>query len=142
MTLSVEEVTARRHQLEPVDRVIFQVEDLYGIMYDGVEFPLNETESIDTGQMCMMSDPKSPASTSMGVVDFSTLTMRVRYGAQIVFPGLHELVTSGKHDLSLLGPIRAVATDQCTLSEDLDGWRALGCLEILPGSLWAGAKGG
>jgi len=142
LTLTVEEVAARRHEPEPVDRVIFQVEDLYGISPSGGRLPLNETDSIDTGQMVLMNDPKSPAMTNMGVVDFDSQTMRVRYGAQCVFPGLHELVMSGKYDLSLLGPVRAVATDECTLTDQLDGWRALGCLELLPGSLWAGAKGG
>jgi len=142
MTLTVDEVMARREHPEPTDRVIFQVEDLYGIAPGGARFPLNETESIDTGQMCLMTDPKSSPYTNMGVVDFASKAMRVRYGVQVVFPGLHDLVMSGKHDLQLLGPVRAVATDECTLTGELNGWRALGCLELLPGSLWAGAKGG
>lgn len=52
------------------------------------------------------------------------------------------MLTSGGHDPSLLNPIRAVATDRCTLTPDLSGWRALGCLDFLPGSYWAGAEGG
>lgn len=142
LALSPEEVAARQAKPEPAERVVFRVEDLYGISKGSARFPLNERESIDTGQIVMMIDPRSDPSTNIGVADFSTRQMRVRYGVQCVFPGLHELVLSGKYDLSLLGPVRAIATDECTLTPDLTGWRALGCLELLPGSLWSGAKGG
>ena len=45
---------------------------------------------------------------------------------------MHELVLNGKHDLSLLGPVRATATDECTVTEDYTGWRALGKMDFLP----------
>jgi len=53
-----------------------------------------------------------------------------------VFPGLYRLITSGRFDTSLLNPIRANGTDECSLTADYSGWRALGCLRFLPGSLW------
>lgn len=140
-TLNVDEVLARGELPEPTDQVIFQVEDLYGVS-DGARFPLNRTDSFDTGPMGMSIDSRTPASTNLGIVDFERRKMRVRYGVEVVFPGLHDLVTSGRYDLELLGPLRATATDECTLTDQLDGWRALGCLEMLPGSMWSGAKGG
>jgi hypothetical protein len=66
----------------------------------------------------------------------------VRYSGQIVFPGLYHLVRGGGHDPSLLAPVKVTATDRCTLTPDLSGWHAVGCLEFMPGSYWAGAKGG
>lgn len=59
-----------------------------------------------------------------------------------LFPGLYELIRRGGHDPSLLNPVRVTATDECRLEEDFSGWHALGCLEFLPGSIWAGASGG
>lgn len=141
MTLTVDEVLARAEQPEPADRVIFKVDELYGLS-TGTKFPLNKTESIETGPMSLTMDPRTDAATNIGMVDFGKMQLRVRYGVQVIFPGLHELVLSGQHDLNLLGPVRAIATDECTLTPDLTGWRALGCLELLPGSMWSGAKGG
>ena len=141
MTLTVDEVMARAEEPEPAERVIFKVDDLYGLS-TGTKFPLNRTASIDTGPMSLTMDPKADPATNVGMVDFASGSLRVRYGVQVVFPGLHELVMSGNHDLDLLGPVRAIATDECTLTPDLSGWRALGCLELLPGSMWSGAKGG
>lgn len=141
MTLTVDEVMARAEQPEPAAKVIFKIDELYGVS-EGTKFPLNKSESIDTGPMALTIDPRADPAMNVGMVDFSSKNMRVRYGVQIVFPGLHKLVTSGQHDLDLLGPVRAIATDECTLTPDLTGWRALGCLELLPGSMWSGAKGG
>ena len=141
MTLTVDEVLARAEQPEPAERVIFKIDELYGLSA-GTKFPLNKTESIDTGPMSLTMDPKADPASNVGIVDFASASMRVRYGVQVVFPGLHDLVMSGNHDLDLLGPVRAIATDECTLTPDFSGWRALGCLELLPGSMWSGAKGG
>lgn len=141
MTLTVDEVLARGFEPEPNDRIIFSVQDLYGVA-ESKKFPLNASESFDTGPLAMAQDPEMPATTNIGIVDFDALSMRVRYGVQVVFPGLQELVVSGQHDLSLLHPVRAIATDECKVTGDLSGWRALGCLEILQGSMWSGAKGG
>jgi len=141
-SLSVEALEQRRAKPEPSTRVIFRVAGLYGISAEGMKMPLNSEESIDSGQIVLMLDPDSPPNTSMGIADFDQLALRVRYGVQAVFPGLHDLVLSGRHDASLLSPIRAIATDDCTIEPDLSGWRARGCLEFLPGSMWSGAKGG
>ena len=58
-----------------------------------------------------------------------------------MFPGLYELVHRKEYAPALLHPVRAFATDEYTMNEDRTGFHALGCLELLPGSLWAGAAG-
>jgi hypothetical protein len=140
--LTLEEVAARNARQEPATRVVFQVAGLYGFSLDGIRMPLSERESIASGQVTITLDPDAEAAENVGIVDYEAKSLRVRYGVQAVFPALHELVTSGKHDASLLSPVRAVATDDCTVAEDFSGWRALGVLEFRPGSLWAGAGGG
>ncbi|HLX52263.1 MAG TPA: hypothetical protein VKS82_28375 [Streptosporangiaceae bacterium] len=140
--LTIEELERRRAKPEPTSRVVFRVAALYGISLDGMKFPLNSDEHIDSGQIVLTTDSEISPAMNVGVADFGQLTLRVRYGVQAVFPGLHELVMSGRHDLSLLAPIRATATDDCTVEPDLSGWHARGCLEFLPGSMWSGAKGG
>ena len=140
--ISPEEIAERRNLAPPTCKVIFQVAGLYGFNREGVPFPVSKTESIDSGPVCISLDPEAGAAGNVGIIDFDNFDLRVRYGVHAVFPGIHKLVTSGKHDLSLLGPVRATATDQCTVTEDMTGWRALGCLDFLPGSLWAGASGG
>jgi hypothetical protein len=123
-------------------RVMFRVAALYGLSRASVLMPLNETEFIESGQICVTIDPEADPASNVGLIDYDTHQLRVRYGIQAVFPGLYELVTAGKHDPSLLHPVRAIATDECTVSPDYSGWHAVGCLEFLPGSLWAGAEGG
>jgi hypothetical protein len=140
--LTLEEVTARRAREEPAARVMFQVAGLYGFSLDGIRMPLSERDSIESGPVTVTLDPESELSQNVGIIDYEQKTLRVRYGVQAVFPALHDLVRSGDHDAALLSPVRAVATDDCKVSEDLSGWRALGVLEFLPGSLWAGAGGG
>jgi hypothetical protein len=140
--LNVEDLEQRRARPEPTNRVVFRVAALYGISAEGMKMPLNPEESIDSGQVVLMLDPDMPPATNIGIVDFDQLALRVRYGVQAVFPGLHDLVLSGRHNPSLLAPVRAVATDDCTVEPDLSGWHAQGCLEFLPGSMWSGAKGG
>ncbi|WP_042411247.1 hypothetical protein [Streptacidiphilus carbonis] len=140
--LTVETLEARRAAPEPTARVIFGVTNLYGISHKGMDMPLNSEESIKSGQIVLMLDPASPPQTNMGIADFDQFALRVRYGVQGVFPGLHDLVLAGGHSPSLLAPIRATATDDCTIEPDLSGWHARGCLEFLPGSMWSGAKGG
>lgn len=140
--LSPEAVAARRANHTVPHTVVFMVKALYGLSKESVRMPLNETESIESGQMCVSIDPDADPSSNIGLVDFQHGRLVVRYGVQAVFPGLYELISQGKHDPSLLNPVRAVATDECTLTPDLSGWRALGCLDFLPGSIWAGASGG
>ena|SRR2546421_8021622 len=137
-----EEIARRRLASEPTERVVFRVAGLYGVSQHSAPFPLSKTESIDSGMVTITLDPESGASGNVGIMDFEKRYLRVRYNVHAVFPALHELVMSGKHDLSLLGPVRATATDECSVSEDYSGWRALGCMDFLPGSLWAGASGG
>src|SRR5260370_13954422 len=140
--LTTEEVTARRNKLNPARHVMFSVKALYGFSPHSIPMPLNGTEFIESGQICITIDPDADLTGNVGLIDFDLGKLTVRYGVQAVFPGLFELITRGKYDPGLLNPVRAVATDVCTLTPDLSGWRALGCLDFLPGSIWAGAQGG
>lgn len=142
MDLTLEQIALKRSQPESPDKVIFKINGLYGICREGVELPVSEAESIDSGPICVTIDPDADPSGNVGIIDYPRRSLRVRYGVQLVFPGLHELVTSGNHDLSLLNPPRAVATDDCTVTGDFSGWRARGCVDFLPGSIWSGACGG
>lgn len=141
LEISPEVIEARRAEAEPTDKVVFAVRGLYGTALTNVEFPVSASESIDSGPISVTLDPESHTG-NVGLIDFDRRYLRVTYDAHVVFPGIHRLVMSGQHDLSLLGPVRVTATDECSVSEDYSGWRALGCLDFLPGSLWAGAKGG
>ena len=125
----------------PAQQLMFGVRALYGLSRQSVRLPLSDTEAIDSGQVCLSIDPDADPSTNLGIIDYSQCKLTVRYGVQFIFPGLYQLITQGDHDPSLLNPVRGVATDECTLAEDFVGWRAIGCLEFLPGSIWAGADG-
>jgi len=139
--VSPEEIADRRRRDEPSDRVIFRVSGLYGVSTHSVPFPVSETDAVDSGVVSMTLDPMTTGG-NIGIIDFERRYLRVTYNVHAVFPGLHRLVMSGRHDLSLLGPVRATATDECAVTEEMTGWRALGCMDFLPGSLWAGASGG
>ena len=141
-SLTIDRVIERRDAPRLTERVIFAVRALYGLSHSSVDVPLGRGESFPSGQVCMSLDGDSDMAQNIGIVDFPRRRLKVRYCAQLVFPGLYDLVMSRRFDPSLLNPIRATATDECTVTEDYRGWRALGCLEFLPGSLWAGAHGG
>lgn len=141
-SLTLDEVTARRQAPRSAETVMFAVRALYGLSEHSVLLPLNETESIDSGQICATIDPDADPSCNLGIVDFAEGRLVVRYGIHAVFPGLNRLVVDGGYDPSLLHPVRAIATDDCTLTADSSGWRALGCIDFLPGSIWSGARGG
>lgn len=141
LEISSDDIGNRRKIPEPVDRVIFRVAGLYGLSKESARFPISKTESIDTGPVSVTLDPEN-STANIGMLDYERCYLRIRYGVHAVFPGMHKLVMSGNHDLSLLGPVRAVATDECQVTPEMTGWRALGCLDFLPGSLWAGASGG
>jgi hypothetical protein len=141
LEISTEDIDERRKTPEPTQRVIFRVAGLYGLSKESVPFPVSKTESVDSGPVSVTIDPEN-LNSNVGLIDYDRCYLRIRYGIHAVFPGMHQLVMSGKHDLSLLGPVRAVATDECQVTPEMTGWRALGCLDFLPGSLWAGASGG
>jgi hypothetical protein len=142
MELTAEAVEARRRRRVELDRVVFRIAGLYGLCPEGVSAPIGAAGSINSGPVTVMIDPEAGPNYNLGVIDFSENKLKVRYGVQAVFPALYDLVTSGDHDLALLNPVRMVATDDCTLVPNLMGWRALGCLDFLPGSVWSGATGG
>ena len=142
-TLTPEAVDARRRQQATPERVVFRVSGLYGLCTPGLTVPLGPSGSpIASGPIAVTIDPDADPSCNLGVIDFPENKLTVRYGVVAVFPALHELASSGKHDPGLFNPVRIVATDDCTLTPNLMGWRALGCLDFLPGSIWAGAAGG
>ena len=101
---------------------MFGLRALYGLSPSSIRLPLNERESIDSGQVCVTIDPDADPSCNMGLIDYERGKLTVRYGGQLVFPGLYELVMG-------------------TLTPDRAGWRADGRLQFLPGSIWAGAHG-
>jgi hypothetical protein len=140
--LTVEAVAARMAARSTANRVVFSVKALHGLSPRSIRMPLNEYESIESGQISVSLDPDADPSLNIGIVDFDRLKLRVRYGAQLIFPGLIKLITEGRHDPGLLHPVRGFAQDDCTVTPDLQGWHALGTMEFLPGSLWAGASGG
>jgi hypothetical protein len=146
--LTEEAVANQRKRREVVKRVMFSVKALYGLSRRSVPMPLNRTESIESGQVCVTIDPEADPSGNIGVIDYTQGEdcgpgrLKVRYAVQAVFPGLYDLITTGQHDPTLLYPVRLVATDDCTLTPDMSGWHALGCLDFLQGSVWAGATGG
>jgi hypothetical protein len=142
MTSTLEAIEARRNEVVVPDQVIFRISALYGLCPEGVDVPIGGSGSIHSGPIALTIDPEADSSSNLGVADFKMGKLKVRYGAQVVFPALYDLLSSGKHDPSLLNPIRLIATDDCTMTPDQKGWRALGCLDFLPGSLWAGASGG
>jgi len=131
-----------RRQVRSGNQVVFGIKAVYGLSTHDVTMPLNERDSIESGQIAVTIDPDFDPAFNIGVIDYERLKLKVRYGVQIVFPGMWKMVTEGKHDPSLLNPVRAMATDTCTVTEDLRGWHALGLLQFLPGSIWAGAEGG
>jgi hypothetical protein len=141
-SLTVDDVAARRRSPRSAERVMFAVKALYGLSEHSVRLPLNATDSIDSGQICATIDPDADPSCNLGIIDYAHGKLVVRYGVHAVFPGLNRLIIEGRHDPSLLHPVRAVATDDCTLTADSSGWRALGCIDFLPGSIWSGAHGG
>jgi hypothetical protein len=142
LLLSPDIITERRARTQTSRQVIFGLSGLYGLSTHSIRMPVNEHESIESGQVSLMTDNEAPPNSNIGIVDFDQFKLKVRYAAQVIFPGMYRLITSGRFDPALLNPIRATATDECTVSESYSGWRALGCMEFLPGSLWAGAHGG
>jgi hypothetical protein len=141
-TLTTEAVDARRHREIVPERVVFHVSSLYGLCSQGIEVPLDDGRSMATGPLTVTMDPDADPGSNLGVIDFGEQRLTVRYGVQAVFPALYELASTEEHDPSLLCPVRMVATDDCSVSEDYMGWRALGCLDFLRGSVWSGATGG
>jgi hypothetical protein len=143
LLVNPDDIAERRAQPEPDRQVLFRLAGLWGVSdVEGMRMPLNSAESIKSGQVCIMLDPDAAAETNIGVIDYERHYLRVRYGVQMVFPELYNLITEERHDPGLLSPVRAVATDNCEVLPDFSGWRALGKLDFLPGSLWAGASGG
>ncbi|HEX5983230.1 MAG TPA: hypothetical protein VFY69_03390 [Solirubrobacterales bacterium] len=141
-SVSPEAVAERRRAPEPTTKVAFQLKSLYGFSDHSVKVPLGRDRFVDSGTVALTLDPEAAADGNFGVIDFDRTKLRVRYSVQLMFPGLYDLVKRKEYDSNLLNPARAIATDDCEVSEDYSGWRALGRMDFLPGSLWSGAGGG
>jgi len=141
-SVSPDAVAARRRAPEPTTKVAFQLKSLYGFSDHSVKVPLGRDQFVDSGTVALTLDPEAAADGNFGVIDFDRTKLRVRYSVQLMFPGLYDMVQSKEYDSNLLSPARAIATDDCEISEDYSGWRALGRMDFLPGSLWSGAGGG
>lgn len=130
------------HDEELTDRVMIRISGLYGLVREQVQVPVSASESIDSGPILLTLDPEADASANVGVADFGKGTMRMRYGVQLAFGGLHKLVVSGDYDRALLNPPRGVSVTDAKINPDYSGWEAQSCLDFLPGSMWSGAGGG
>jgi hypothetical protein len=124
------------------NQVLFRVTSLYGISDSGMNLPLNRTDSIETGPVTITLDPDSDKSCNLGIMNLDSGRLNVRYGIQTVFPALQRLLAEEEKDNALLNPPRAVSSNSCVLFDDGLGFSAQGLVEFLPGSLWAGTKGG
>ena len=120
---------------------MFGLRALYGLSPSSIRLPLNERESIDSGQVCVTIDPDADPSCNMGLIDFERGKLTVRYGGDSCFRGSTSSSWGAASTPGCSTPVRGVATDDCTLTPDLAGWRADGRLQFLPGSIWAGAHG-
>jgi len=132
----------QQHEEELATRVMFRVTGLYGLVRQSRPVPISQTDSIDSGPVLLTLDPEADASANVGVADFETGKMRMRYGVQLVFAGLHDLVREGKHDRALLNPPRGISITDARINPDYDGWEAQSCVDFLPGSMWSSAGGG
>lgn len=129
-------------EAELATRVVTRIAGLSGLVREQVQVPLSATESVGSGPILLTLDPEADASANVGVIDFENNTMRMRYGVQIAFGGLHELVKSGEYDRALLNPPRGVSVTEAKINPDYSGWEAQSCVDFLPGSMWSGAGGG
>src|SRR6185436_18215179 len=96
--LTLTAVEARRSERVLPDQVIFRVSALYGLCPQGVSLPIGAGRTIQSGPVALTSDPDADSTCNIGIVDFTKNKLKVRYGAQAVFPGLYDLVTAGNHD--------------------------------------------
>jgi hypothetical protein len=140
--LTMGEIEQRRAAQNDPESVVFAVRALYGLSRKSVSLPLGAAEEIESGQICITLDPEADQTGNVGLIDYRKEKLTVRYAVQAVFPGLYELAISRRQDAGLFSPVRIVATDDCSLTPDLTGWHAFGCLDFLQGSVWSGATGG
>ncbi len=142
LALTVDSVETEQPKIHEGNQVLFRVTSLYGISKSGMELPINKSETIETGPLTITLDPDSETSCNLGIMNLESGRMKVRYGIQVVFPALHQLLSQETEENALLNPPRAVSNNTCTLFDDGKGFLAQGAVEFLPGSLWSGTKGG
>ena len=142
LALKGDSLETEQPKIHEGNQVLFRVTSLYGISKSGMELPINKSETIETGPLTITLDPDSETSCNLGIMNLESGRMKVRYGIQIVFPALHQLLAQETEENALLNPPRAVSNNTCTLFDDGKGFMAQGAVEFLPGSLWSGTKGG
>ncbi len=142
LALKGDSLETEQPKIHEGNQVLFRVTSLYGISKSGMELPINKSETIETGPLTITLDPDSETSCNLGIMNLESGRMKVRYGIQIVFPALHQLLAQETEENALLNPPRAVSNNTCTLFDDGKGFLAQGAVEFLPGSLWSGTKGG
>ena len=140
--LTVNSAETEQPKIHEGNQVLFRVTSLYGISKTGMRLPINRSKSIDTGPITITLDPDSEKSSNLGIMNLNSGRMNVRYGIQVVFPALHQLLAQETEENALLNPPRAVSNNTCTLFDDGKGFLARGVVEFLPGSLWSGTQGG
>jgi len=142
LALKGDSLETEQPKIHEGNQVLFRVTSLYGISKSGMELPINKSETIETGPLTITLDPDSETSCNLGIMNLESGRMKVRYGIQVVFPALHQLLSQETEENALLNPPRAVSNNTCTLFDDGKGFLAQGAVEFLPGSLWSGTKGG
>ncbi len=142
LALTVDSVETEQPKIHEGNQVLFRVTSLYGISKTGIRLPINRSKSIETGPITITLDPDSEKSCNLGIMNLESGRMKVRYGIQVVFPALYQLLSQETEENALLNPPRAVSNNTCTLFDDGKGFSAQGAVDCLPGSLWSGTKGG
>src|SRR5437868_4242014 len=61
---------AARAAAQAAGRVLFAVKGIYGLSKHSIRLPLNETEWIESGQICATADPDADPSCNLGVIDY------------------------------------------------------------------------
>ena len=136
------EVMAEDRKSSASQRVMFRVTNLYGFSRTGLTVRLGDDFSIESGELFSYLDPQAPKDANLGMVDFESGTLWVKYGFQIVCPRFYDLVDQGVLEPEMLNPLRVLNTEECVLKDDYSGWDARGFTETLPGSPLMGIGGG
>jgi hypothetical protein len=66
----VEVITARPNNSKSIQKVIFGVRALYGLSRQSIKMSLNETEAIESGQVCVTLDPDADSTGNVRVIDY------------------------------------------------------------------------
>jgi len=118
-------------------QIVVRPQTLIGTSDQSLTLPLPDGGSVEVGRVTVALDRITDEHDG-GVADLTNGEFQVSFGVQVQAPGLYDLVTKHGFDPTSVGPVRAIASWQgrYTTDGELD---AVAHVEILPGSLWAGA---